>query len=112
VVIVLGAALGLITLLARRSLWRIVTRAAAFVLLLTVAASAAMLLAGPRWPWIAAAVVLLVALGVTWKTVRWARAVHAVAIGRLVWIGWHWAMDIRDGRAWARTGHSLPPPSS
>jgi Ca2+/Na+ antiporter len=112
VVIVLGAVLGLVALLARRSLWRVVMRTAAFVLVLTIAACAAMLLAGPRWPWIAAAVVLLVALGVTWTTVRWARAVHAVAIARLVWIGWHWVMDIRDGRAWARTGHPLPPPSS
>lgn len=111
-VIVLGAALGLITLLARRSLWRAVTRAAALLLLLTVAASAAMVLAGPRWPWIAASVVLLVAAGATWKAVRWARAVHAVAIGRLLWFVWQRVMDVRDARAWARTGRSLPPSSS
>jgi hypothetical protein len=71
-----------------------------------------MVLAGPRWPLIAAAVVLLVAAGVTWKTVRWARAVHAVAIGRLVWFGWQWVMDVRDAHAWARSGRSLPPSSS
>lgn len=110
--IVLGAVLGLITLLARRALWRAVTRAAVILLLLTVIASAAMVLAGPRWPWIAAGVVLLVAVGVTWKTVRWARAVHAVAVGRLIWFGWQWVMDVRDARAWRRTGHSLPPRST
>jgi hypothetical protein len=112
VVIILGALLGLITLLARRSLWRVVTRAVALVLLLTVTASAAVVLAGPRWPWVAAAVVLLVASGITWKTVRWARAVHAVAIARLLWFGWQWVMDVRDARTWARTGRTLPPPSS
>jgi hypothetical protein len=111
-VIVLGAALGLITLLARRSLWRVVIHTAVVLFLVTIMASAAMVLAGPRWPWIAAAVVLLVAGLVTWKTVRWARAVHAIAIGRLVWFGWQWVMDVRDARAWARSGRSLPPPSS
>ena len=111
-VIVLGAVLGLITLLARRSLWRAVTRAAALLLLLAVIASAAMVLAGPRWPWIATAVILLLAVAVIWKTVRWARAVHAVAIGRLIWFGWQWVMDVRDARALGRTGHPLPPPSS
>ncbi len=111
-VILLAAALGLITLLARRSLWRVVTRVAAVVLLFTVVASAAMVLAGPHWPWVAAAVVLLVAAGIAWKTVRWARAVHPVAVARLVWFGWQWVMDVRDARAWARTGHSLPPPPS
>jgi hypothetical protein len=111
-VIVLGAALGLITLLARRSLWRVATRAAVLLLLVTIVAGSAMVLAGPRWPWIAAAVVLLVASGVTWKAVRWARAVHVVAIGKLVWFGWQWVMDVRDAHAWARSDRSLPPPSS
>jgi hypothetical protein len=112
VLIVVGAVLGLLTLVARRSLWRAVTHAAIALLLVTIVASAAMLMAGPRWPWIAASVVPLVAVGVTWKSVRWARAVHAIAIGRLVWFGWQWVVDVRDARAWARSGDPLPPPSS
>jgi hypothetical protein len=112
VVIVVGAALGLIVLLARRSLWRAVTRAAVVLLLLAVVASAAILAAGPRWPWVAASVSLLVMLAVTWKTVRWARAVNVIGIARLVWFGWQRIMDIRDSRAWARTSRPIPPRSS
>jgi Ca2+/Na+ antiporter len=112
VVIIVGAALGLIALLARRSLWRAVSRAVVVLLLFTVVASVAVLVAGSRWPWVAASVVLLVTLGVTWKTVRWARAVNAVGIARLVWFGWQWIMDVRDSRAWARTSRPLPPHSS
>jgi hypothetical protein len=112
VVIIVGAALGLIALLVRRSLWRAVSRAVVVLLLFTVVASVAVLVAGSRWPWVAASVVLLVTLGVTWKTVRWARAVNAVGIARLVWFGWQWIMDVRDSRAWARTSRPLPPHSS
>jgi hypothetical protein len=112
VVIVVGAVLGLITLLARRSLVRAITRTVLFFALLMLAAGAAMLVAGPRWPWVAAAVVLLVGVGAGWKTVRWARSVHAVAIARLAWFGWHWVMDVRDAYAWARSHRSLPPTSS
>jgi len=111
VVIVAGAALGLIVLLARRSLWRTVTRALALLLVLTLVAGAAMLVAGPRWPWVAASIVVLVTLGIGWKVVRWARAVHAVAIARLAWFGWEWVMDVRDARASARARRPLPPPS-
>jgi hypothetical protein len=112
VVIAAGAVLGLVVLLARRSLWRAVARAAAVLLVLTVVASVAIVVAGPRWPLVAASIVLLVMLGVTWKTVRWARALNAVGIARLVWYGWQWIMEVRDSRAWARTSRPLPPRSS
>jgi hypothetical protein len=112
VVIVVGALVGLITLLARRSLMRAVTRTVLLFSLLMLVAGAAMLIAGPRWPWVAASVVVLVAVGIGWKTVRWARSVHAVAIARLAWFGWQRVMDVRDAYAWARSHRSLPPTSS
>jgi hypothetical protein len=112
VVIVVGAVVGLVTLLARRSLLRAITRTLLLFALLMLVAGAAMLIAGPRWPWVAASVVLLVVVGVGWKTVRWARSVHAVAIARLAWLGWNVVMDVRDTRAWARAHRPVPPTSS
>ena len=109
--IIVGAALGLIAVLARRSLWRAVTRVGVVLLLATLVASAAMLVAGPRWPWVALSGVLLVTAGDTWKTLRWTRAVHAVAIARLLWFGWQWVMEAR-ARAWTRATRPLPPSSS
>lgn len=110
-VIVVGAVLGLLGLLARRSLWRALTRTAFFLFILMLLAGAAMLVAGPHWPWVAASVVLAVLAGIAWKTVRWARAVHAVAIVRLVWLAWNWLIEVRDARAWARARRPLPPTS-
>jgi hypothetical protein len=112
VVIVFGAVVGLITLLARRSLWRAFTRTVILLLLLTIGAAAAVLIAGPHWPWVAASLVLLAVVGVGWKTVRWARSVHAVAIARLAWLGWNVVIDARDTWAWARAHRPVPPTSS
>jgi hypothetical protein len=112
VVIVVGAVLGLLALLARRSLWRLLTRTVVVLFLLAVVAGAAMLIAGPHWPSVVASVVLLVLLGMGWKVVRWARAVHAVAVARLAWWAWNWLIDVRDARAWARAHRPLPPTST
>ena len=111
-VIVVGAVLGLIALLARRSLLRAIARTAVLFALLMLVGGAALLIAGPHWPWVAASVVLLVVGAVAWKTVRWARSVHAVALARLAWYGWHWLIDARDAYAWARSHRTLPPTSS
>jgi Ca2+/Na+ antiporter len=109
--LILAAVLGLVGLLCRRSLWRAVMHGTVFLILLTVGVVFAIALAGPHWPWIAVAAVLLVAAVLTWKMFHWARAVHAVSIARAVWFGWQFVIDIWDARAVARASRPLPPRS-
>jgi hypothetical protein len=111
-VLILAAVLGLVALLLRRSLWRAVMRGTLFLILFTVGVIVAIVMAGPHWPWIVVATVLLVAAGLTWSVVRWARAVHAVSIARAIWFGWQAVVDVWDARAVARTRRALPPRST
>jgi asparagine N-glycosylation enzyme membrane subunit Stt3 len=110
--LILAAAFALVSFLLRRSLWRAVMRGTLFVTLLTVGIVVAVVMAGQHWPWIAAATVLLLTAGATWRVVRWAHAVRAMRTARVVWFGWQLFVDIWDARAVARSSRPLPPRST
>jgi hypothetical protein len=110
--LILAAAVALVGFLLRRSLWRAVMRGTLFLTLLSVGVILAVVMAGQHWPLIAAATVLLLTAGLTWRVVSWAHAVRAVRTARVVWFGWQLFVDLWDARAVARSSRPLPPRST